>query len=475
MAAAPQPQNDPLAAARADWAGRAVAVVGAGCTGASVARFLVAAGARVSVTDSRIAPAALEELPRSGELAGLALGGIDPDMLSEAELVVVSPGVPLEEPAIAAAAAAGAQIVGDVELFGRYAPAPVVAVTGSNGKSTVTTLIGAMLAAAGRRAAVGGNLGTPVLDLLAEPAPEVFVVEVSSFQAETLRRFRPRVAVLLNLSADHLDRYPDEAAYFDAKWRLLANLGEGDTAVLGADDPEIRRRAAALPGGAQVAWFGLGPPAPGGAGEIEHQGLPWLALGREEGPEPVLPVADWPLVGLPNRANAAAALAAGAALGLAPGAMAEAMRAFRGLPHRMEPVAEVAGVRYVNDSKGTNVGAVQAALEGLTEPFVWIAGGINKGGDFSALLPVLRSRCRLAVLIGKAAEEIAEAVEETVPVAFAAGMEQAVTEAARAARPGDVVVLSPGCTSFDQYPDFEARGADFRHAVQALEGFRAQP
>ena len=474
MIEAPAQQADPQAAARADWAGRAVAVVGAGRTGASVARFLVAAGARVSVTDSRIAPAALEALPRAGDLAGLALGGLDPDMLTAAELVVVSPGVPLSDPSVRAAAAAGAEIVGDVELFGRYAPAPVVAITGSNGKSTVTTLVGDMLAAAGWSAPVGGNLGTPVLDLLAEPEADAYVVEVSSFQAEALARFRPRVAAVLNLSADHLDRYPDEAAYFDAKWRLLGNMGAGDTAVLGADDPEVRRRAQRLEESVGTAWFGLGPPAPGGAGMVERDGAPWFALGTPSGPEPVLAVADWPLVGLPNRANALAALAAGAALGLATPAMAAALRGFRGLAHRMEPVAEIAGVRYVNDSKGTNVGAVRAALEGLTEPFVWIAGGVNKGGDFAALAPVLAARCRKAVLIGEAADDIAAAVGEAVPVVRARNMDQAVARARETARPGDAVVLSPGCTSFDQYPNFEARGADFRRAVMASEPDRAQ-
>jgi UDP-N-acetylmuramoylalanine--D-glutamate ligase len=395
-------------------------------------------------------------------------------MLTGAELVVVSPGVPLSEPAIRAAAAAGAEIVGDVELFGRYAPAPVVAVTGSNGKSTVTTLIGDMLAAAGWRAPVGGNLGTPVLDLLGAQRPDAFVVEVSSFQAEALKRFRPRVAAVLNLSADHLDRYPDEAAYFDAKWRLLMNMGEGDTAVLGADDAEIRRRADGLVPEVARAWFGLGEPAPGGAGIIERDGAPWFALGAEAGPEPVLAVAEWPLVGLPNRANACAALATGAALRLDRSAMADALRGFRGLPHRMEPAAVIDGVRYVNDSKGTNVGAVQAALEGLTQPFVWIAGGVNKGGDFTALLPALRARCRSAVLIGQAAEEIAAVVHDAVPVTFARDMGEAVARAAAAARNGDAVVLSPGCTSFDQYPNFEARGSDFRRAVQALEAAHAE-
>ncbi|MFB6357863.1 MAG: UDP-N-acetylmuramoyl-L-alanine--D-glutamate ligase [Thiohalorhabdaceae bacterium] len=467
--------SEPQAAARADWAGRAVTVGGAGRTGASAARFLTAAGARVSVTDSRMAPPALEAMPRADALAGLALGGLDGEMLETAELVVVSPGVPLSEPAIRDAAATGAEVVGDVELFGRYALVPVVAVTGSNGKSTVTTLIGDMLGAAGWRVALGGNLGTPVLDLLADTAAEAFVVEVSSFQAEALRDFRPEVAVVLNLSADHLDRYTDAAAYFDAKWRLLGNMGEGDTVVLGADDPEIRRRAEGLQSGPAVAWFGQGAPAPGGAGVMEGDDGPWFALGTEGGPEPVLAVADWPLVGLPNRANALAALAAGGALALPGSAMGAALGAFRGLAHRMEAVAELEGVHYVNDSKGTNVGAVQAALEGMNGPFVWIAGGVDKGGDFHALVPVLRQRGRLAVLIGEAAGTIAAAVEEAVPVVVARHMHEAVARAAQVARPGDAVVLSPGCTSFDQYPDFEARGADFRRAVHALESARAEP
>ncbi|MFP4615466.1 MAG: UDP-N-acetylmuramoyl-L-alanine--D-glutamate ligase [Thiohalorhabdus sp.] len=457
------------AAARADLAGRRVAVVGAGSTGRSVVRFLRAAGARVALTDSRRNPAGLDGLDLQEALAGgLALGGLDGDLLAAQDLVVASPGVPLTEGALERARAAGVPVIGDVELFGRYAEAPVVAITGSNGKSTVTTLVGAMFEAAGRPVRVGGNLGTPALDLLDGPAPEAYVLEISSFQAEGLDRFRPRVAVLLNLSADHLDRYPDEAAYFDAKLGLFRNMGEGDTAVLNADDPEVRKRAQEVPAQVRRGWFGAGAPAPGGAGRVERADGPWLALGGPDGPEPVLPEAEWPLVGAPNRQNALAALAAGRAAGLETEALAGAMRGFRGLPHRMELVATVDGVRYVNDSKGTNVGAVASALEGLPGRWVWIAGGINKGGDFTVLRPLLAERCQEAVLIGEAAGEIAAAVDGAAPVHQAADLHAAVRRAATVAAAGDTVVLSPGCTSFDQYSGFAARGEDFRRAVTAL-------
>jgi len=459
----------PQAAARADLAGRRVAVVGAGSTGMSAVRFLRAAGARVALTDSRERPPALAGFEDEGGLEALALGGLDAELLTGRDLVVASPGVPLYEPALREAAAAGVPVIGDVELFGRYAAAPVAAITGSNGKSTVTTLVGAMFEAAGRSVRVGGNIGTPALDLLEGPVPDFYVVEVSSFQAEGLRSFRPRVAALLNLSGDHLDRYPSEQAYFDAKLTLFRNMGAGDTAALSADDPEVRRRADSLPAGVRLAWFGLEAPPPAGAGLVERPDGLWLALGGPAGPEPVLPVTDWPLVGAPNRRNALAALAVGAAAGLESPAMAEALRDFRGLPHRMETVGEVAGVRYVNDSKGTNLGAVAAALEGLDGRWVWIAGGVNKGGDFTALRPVLEERCREAVLIGAAAGEIAAAVEGAVPVHQAGDLTSAVRRAAEVAEPGDTVVMSPGCTSFDQYPNFEARGEDFRRAVTALE------
>jgi len=475
MIAEAQLPKDPLVQARSELEGKPVAVVGAGRTGASAARFLVAAGARVSVTDTRMAPPGLEGLPKADELAGLALGGLDGELLDQAELVVVSPGVPLEEPILRDAVARGTEVIGDVELFGRYAPAPVVAITGSNGKSTVTTLVGAMLEAADRRAAVGGNLGTPATDLLGPEPVDVFVVEVSSFQAEALDRFRPRVAALLNLSADHLDRHPDVNAYFEAKWRLFRNLGHGDTAVLGAEDPRVRERASALPEGVRRIGFGQGAPEGDGAGVAPRGGEPWLVVARGGESVPVLPLAEWPLVGRPNRANAAAALAIGSALGLDPAAMAGALRDFSGLPHRLEAVAEVSGVRYVNDSKGTNVGAVEAALNGLSEPFVWIGGGVDKGGDFSSLVPALRDRCRRAVLMGPAAETIAAAVGDEVPLVRVGDMAEAVARAAEVAQPGDTVVLSPGCTSFDRYPDFAARGADFRRVVRAREAENAEP
>ena len=464
---------DPVARAAADLGGRRVAVVGGGRTGASVVRFLRRAGASVVITDDRRDPPAAAELGGAG--LEWALGGLDGAALMAADLVVVSPGVDPQVLALEQARDAGIPVVGDVELFGRYAGAPVVVVTGSNGKSTVTRLTGAIFEAAGWDAGVGGNLGTPALDLLTDPEPGVYVLEVSSFQAELLTDFRPRVAVLLNLSPDHLDRYTTPEAYFDAKMRLFAAMGAGDTAILAADDPAVMARARALPRDVDRRWFTAGVPEGEtvGAGVAPMAGAPWLALNRRDGLEGVLPLGDWPLLGAPNRANAAAALVAADTMGVGAEGMAQALQGFRGLAHRMEPVAEVAGVTYVNDSKGTNIGAVAAALAGLEGPFIWIGGGRAKGGDFAALGPILAEGCREAVLIGEAAGSMAAAVAAVVPSHDAGTLGAAVRRAAAVARPGDTVVLSPGCASFDQYPGFEARGEDFRHAVAELEADRA--
>lgn len=461
-------QLDPFEAARSALAGRRAAVVGAGRSGRSAAAFLAGAGAEVYLADTRTEP------PEPGALAALpagivtAFGDLAEDALLDRDLVVVSPGLPLSEPAIAAARAAGAEVVGDVELFGRFVNAPVVAVTGSNGKSTVTTLLGELFAGAGLSAAVGGNLGTPALDLLRTPAPAAYVLEVSSFQAETLTTFRPDVGVLINLSPDHLDRYAGYEEYVAAKLALFARMGPDQELVANAADPQVVDALAGHP--SRQHWFAPQAPGERGAGLVDGPEGPWMAAGGPDGAVPVLPLADWPLVGAPNRDNALAAIAAATAAGLSPEVLGPTLRAFSGLAHRMEPVAEVAGVRYFNDSKGTNVGAVAAALEGLPGEWVWIAGGVNKGGDFSTLLPVLREHCREAVLIGQAAGEIAALLAPAgIPFTEAGDMAAAVRRAAEVARPGDSVVLSPGCTSFDQYRDFAARGEDFRRQVAGLE------
>jgi UDP-N-acetylmuramoylalanine--D-glutamate ligase len=462
---------DPFQAASSALNGRRAAVVGAGRSGRSAAAFLARAGAEVHLVDTRDQPPEAEALSVLPPTVTTAFGALGERALTDRDLVVVSPGLPLSEPAVAAARAAGAEVVGDVELFGRFANAPVVAVTGSNGKSTVTTLVGELFTGAGRTAPTGGNLGVPALELLRSPPPDAYILEVSSFQAEALTTFRPDVGVLINLSPDHLDRYASYADYVAAKLALFARMGPEQDLVANAADPEVVAALSEHP--ARLHWFGPEAPGERGAGLVAGPDGPWLAAGTPEGPAPVLALAEWPLVGEPNRDNALAAIAAATAAGLPPESLGPALRGFTGLAHRMEPVAQVAGVRYINDSKGTNVGAVAAALHGLPGDWVWIAGGVSKGADFAELVPVLREHCREAVLIGEAAAEIAQALRpHGIPVTEARDMPTAVGRAAQVARAGEAVVLSPACTSFDQYADYAQRGEDFRRQVGLLEATR---
>jgi UDP-N-acetylmuramoylalanine--D-glutamate ligase len=440
-------------------AGR-VLVVGLGKTGMSCARFLARRGAAVAVTDTRVEPPGLEAI--RGELPDVALflGGFDRAAFAAAELVVVSPGVSVEEPAIREARARGVPVLGDIELFAQSVQAPVAAITGSNGKSTTTLLLGEMARIAGRRTAVGGNLGEPALDLL-DPAIELYVLELSSFQLETTDSLAPAVATVLNLSPDHMDRYPDLAAYAAAKARIFRAAG---VAIVNRDDPAV----VAMAGGRERRGFTLGAPAAGDWGVRTHEGAPWLCRGAE----PMVPAAEVAIPGSHNRANALAALAMGDALGLPLEAMREALRTFRGLPHRTRLVAEIGGVRFYDDSKGTNVGATAAALEGFADGSpartVLIAGGDGKGQDFAALGPLLARTARCVVLIGRDAPLIEAALDPATPRRHARDMAEAVRLAAEAAHPGDRVLLSPACASFDMFRNYEHRGEVFADAVRRL-------
>ena len=438
-----------------------VAVVGLGVTGLSVARHLRARDTGVVVLDSRDHPPALEAMRRELPDVSVVLGPFDRRRLASASLIVLSPGVAPAEPAIAAAAAAGVEVIGDVELFAREAPAPVAAITGSNGKSTVTALLGDMARAAGLRVAVGGNIGTPALDLLREPDVELYVLELSSFQLESTSSLAPRVAAILNLSADHLDRYPDMAAYAAAKARILDGAG---LAVLNLDDPRV---AALAPRALAVSGFSVDG-APGARATVrEHQGETWLALDGE----PVCPARAMPVAGRHNLANALAAMAMAAGLGIPVEAMAAAIAGFRGLAHRCQTVAERDGVRFVDDSKGTNVGATVAAIEGLARDrdLVLIAGGLGKDQDFAPLGEPLARHVHTLVLIGRDAARIAAVAPEGCRVVHARDLDAAVAAAARAARAGDTVLLSPACASFDQFTSYVARGEAFARAVAAQE------
>jgi UDP-N-acetylmuramoylalanine--D-glutamate ligase len=438
-------------------------VVGLGKTGLSCVRYLRGKGVDVAVTDSREDPPGLADMRAEMPDVPLFVGGFADAAFAAADRLLVSPGVPLTEPPVAAAMARGAEVIGDIELFAHAVQAPVVAITGSNGKSTVTSLLGEMARRAGVRAAVGGNLGRPALDLL-DPTVELYILELSSFQLETTRSLKPRAATVLNVSADHMDRYPSVEVYAKTKARILRGA---EVAVLNRDDP----RVAAMGGIAgRDLDFGLGrPKAEGGYGLLERDGMTWLARGET----PLMPAAELGIAGCHNLANALAALALGGECGLATSAMLDALRAFRGLPHRTVLIAERRGVRWFDDSKGTNPGATAAALSGLIDPqadarAVLIAGGDCKGADFTDLASEVVRTARAVVLIGRDAPRIDRALCGRVPVSHAADMEEAVRLADGLARPGDSVLLSPGCASFDMFENYEHRGRAFAAAVRGL-------
>jgi UDP-N-acetylmuramoylalanine--D-glutamate ligase len=433
-------------------------IVGLGRSGLSAARHLLRRGWQLAATDTRAAPPGLAEFRELAPRATVRLAGLDVALLAGVALVVASPGVSLAEPLFVAARALGIDVVGDIELFAREAQAPTVAITGTNGKSTVTTLVGRMAERAGWRVAVGGNLGTPALDLLAADAPRLYVLELSSFQLETTRSLRLVAGAVLNVTADHMDRYADLGAYAAAKARIFGHCG---TAVINLDDPVV---AALPPPGQPVQGFSLQAGRGAAYSLGECNGAAWLMHGAR----PLLAVAELRIAGLHNAANALAALALGAAAGLPEAAMLEELRAFPGLPHRSQWVRELRSVRYVDDSKGTNVGATLAAVAGLPGTLVLLAGGDGKSQDFSPLAAALRGRARLAVLIGRDARRLGAALAPACPVHYSATLEDAVAAAAAAARPGDTVLLSPACASLDMFRDYAHRGAAFAAAVMGL-------
>jgi len=437
-------------------------IVGLGQTGLSCARFLSSRGIPAVIIDSRSHPPGLSMLREQMFGVSVVTGGFDPLVFAAADRLIVSPGISLEEPQIRMARERGVEVLGDIELFAHEAGAPVVAITGSNGKSTVTTLVGEMARRAGRRVAVGGNLGPPALDLLVDDV-DLYVLELSSFQLETTRSLRPKAAVVLNLSPDHLDRHASFEGYAAAKSAIYKGA---QTRIFNRDDPGVM----AMCGEAgEDLFFTLQEPRRDEFGLRLLGGESWLCRGDQ----PLLPAVQLRLSGRHNLANALAALALGSALDLPMPAMLETLRSFRGLPHRTWFVAETAGVRWYDDSKATNVGACIAALEGMAPGagrIVLIAGGESKDADFSALAPVVERTARAVVLMGRDAGLIERALDGCVPVVRAADMEDAVARAAGLARPGDLVLLSPACASFDMFPSFAHRGKAFADAVRRLPG-----
>jgi len=435
-------------------------VAGLGVTGLSVARHLNEMGERFVVLDSRTNPPCLAQLQSELPEVSLVLGELNDDAFLGADEVILSPGLSRQHPAVKTAVEAGIPVIGDIELFARCTSAPIVAITGSNGKSTVTTLVGEMFAEAGIDAAVGGNLGVPVLDLLA-PNVAYYVLELSSFQLESVLALNAEVATVLNISLDHMDRYQSLLDYHQAKHRIFIGARQ---VVTNRDD----RLSAALVGDTVKQWsFGLDQPDFKGFGLRQHQGESWLYYQFE----PLLAERELGMTGRHNTANALAALALGTAAGLPMDPMLAVLRRFEGLPHRCQRVATRNGVTYINDSKATNVGATLAAIAGLrgADNLVLIAGGQGKGQDFAPLASALQGAVRQLILMGEDAAVIGDAVAGTVPVLFATGLDAAVKVAAQVAKSGDIVLLSPACASFDMFQGFADRGEQFVRAAEALQ------
>lgn len=446
-------------------AGLRALVVGLGRSGLAAARLLASEGASVVAVDRR-GEAELGGAGATARRAGaeVRFGGHPPDLARQADLVVTSPGVAREEPILRAARDLGVPVWAEVELAYRFCRGRVVGVTGSNGKSTTTSMAGAILRAAGIPGGTGGNLGTPFTDLLERDAENaVHAVELSSFQLESLDLFRADVAIVLNLSPDHLDRYGAYEDYARAKARLLETQAADGQAILNADDPESERFESSVRG--RLFRFSTRTEVPEGA-FLRGGRLVSRVGGREE---EILPVADLPVPGEHNAANALAAALACRLSGCGADAIARGLRAFRALPHRLELVGKLDDVAFYDDSKATNLDAAARAVASFRPGTVLvILGGKDKGGDWPSLAPLLRTHARAALLVGQAAAGIRSALEGAVPLQDCVTIEAAVRAGYESARPGDVVLLAPGCASFDQYRNFEERGDDFRRAVEAL-------
>ncbi len=434
-------------------------IVGLGATGLSCARYFQRQGVPFSVVDSRVEPPGLEDLRNLCPEAEIMLGSLPAERLMHAGRLIVSPGISLEEPAIAAARSAGVTVQGDIDLFVADATAPVVGITGSNGKSTVTELLGRMARRADRNVGVGGNLGTPALDLLATPA-DLYILELSSFQLERAGQLGLHLACNLNMSADHLDRHGDMQNYHRAKHRVFLGC---ESLVYNREDPLTRPLQADT---VSARNFGLNAPDLGEYGLRLLEGTRYLCRGQE----PLVPEAKLAMTGRHNVANALACLAMGELLGLSIEAMCAELREFPGLAHRCQTVARCAGVRYINDSKATNPGATSAALRGLNEAggLVLLAGGQGKGADFSGLAKDIAQYCKHVVLMGEDADLLEAAIAGRTGTTRVTSMTEAVESAAAIADEGDIVLLSPACASFDMFDSFGDRGNRFAAAVQQL-------
>jgi len=440
-----------------------VLIYGLGLSGRAAARFLLDGGVAVVGVDAR--PADQLELGELADRLELHAGRVPEALPGGLDGVVVSPGVPMDRPLLQAARARGLPVIAEVELAFPFLNGPVVAITGSNGKSTTTALAGAMLAAGGFEVEVCGNIGKPVCDLLAGPPGRLFVIELSSFQIEGIETFRPRAAALLNLAEDHLDRYADMAAYGAAKRRLFRDMGAEDVVVLNADDPPV----AATPSAARRRWFSrLDGVTDGCRAEADGR---VVETGPGAAEAPLFTAAEVPLAGVQNLENAMAAALLARAFGVPPEALQRALASFEGLPHRLQRVGAKGGVTWYDDSKGTNPAATMKSIEGFAAGSVHlILGGRNKGADLGSLAPLVAEKARRVYLIGEAAEEFERALGSAAPYERAETLECAVRSAAQKAAPGEVVVLSPACASFDQFRNYADRGQRYQAFVRAVLG-----
>ncbi|MGA8622784.1 MAG: UDP-N-acetylmuramoyl-L-alanine--D-glutamate ligase [Candidatus Sulfotelmatobacter sp.] len=440
-----------------------VLVVGLGKSGVASALFLKAHGARVTVSDTKSGDELRNEIPALLD-HGITVetGGHGERTFRGQDLIVVSPGVPVDAPLLVQARSLGEAVIGEIELAAQFLPGPIVAITGSNGKTTTTTLTGEILAASGVPTLVGGNIGTPAISLAERVKPEsVIVLEVSSFQLETIQTFHPKVAVVLNITPDHLDRHKTFEVYVDAKARMFENQRADDYAVLNADDPTCVAMAARTR--AQVFWFSRQKEVKEGAWVREGNILFRDGAQQRE----IMQVSEIPLKGAHNLENVLAAVCAGALMGCAPEKIGQAVRDFKAVEHRLEFVAMIRGVDYYNDSKATNVDATIKALESFPANIHLILGGKDKGSDYAVLNDLLRQRVKRVYTIGAAAAKI-ESQITGVEVMHAETLENALRKANAVAQPGDVVLLAPACASFDQFRSYEHRGQVFKEIVRRL-------
>jgi UDP-N-acetylmuramoylalanine--D-glutamate ligase len=450
-----------------DLRNKKVLVVGLAKSGLATVEFLVSRGAQVTVTDHLLA----SELGLTADSAkrlgcSLALGSHPLEVFTQADLIVVSPGVPLELPELREAQSRSIPIIGELELASRFLRLPIVAISGTNGKTTTTALVGDMLKHSGKRVFVGGNIGNPLITLLKEKEPfDLAVVEVSSFQLDSMETFHPQVAVLLNISEDHLDRYPSFADYVESKCRLFANQTAEDTAVVPARDPLITVRCTirsrqlnfSLTKNSAHAYFGSG----------------WLICRVMPAPLRRYDLHRWQLSGKHNQQNLLAAVLAATSMGAKPEAIQKTIDSFEPLPHRMELVHHWRGIRFYNDSKGTNVDSVVRSLESFSSPIILIAGGRDKEGSYDPLVSLVRQRVKMLVLMGEARFRLAKALGKLSCTVVVEDMDAAVQVALGAAVAGDVVLLSPACSSFDHYEDYKARGDHFRSLVHKYTAMEA--